>query len=187
MNSFIAAFLGMGLVGGALAASVGCGTQTAGTGGSSAGGAAAFGESAVTAAVSHFTQKGFTRITKDPVASQHALAPKVVVWVNDEAATAYRAINPGDAMAKAGPFPVGTIMVKQGIAADGNPDGSATVLAKFASGYAPDTGDWWWGRFDTTGALAEKGKIQYCIDCHVGNGLARTDYLRGTPATNQTP
>lgn len=168
------------------AIAVGCGGSDTGAGGAGGSGAPTE-EMSVVSAFGQFQKVGFTRITKDPVPSQHALSPKVVVWVNDAAAAAYRAIDPANLTATAGPFPVGTIIIKQGIGADGNPDGNATVAAKFKAGFNPTAADWWWGRFDPKGALAEKGPIQYCIDCHKGNGLDRTDWMKGTASTNQMP
>jgi hypothetical protein len=145
---------------------------------------ASFDESDVTDALTMFEQEGFVRMSKAPSSSQHALADAVVIWVHEDSATTYRGIDPDDPNATA-TFDEGTIIVKQNIAANGEPDGSGTVMAKFPRGFNPEAGDWWWGRFDEKRKLVEDGVVQYCIDCHVGNDLARTDYVKGVPSTNQ--
>jgi hypothetical protein len=33
-------------------------------------------------------------------------------------------------------------------------------------GYAPDTGDWFWGRFAADGSLLAAGSPQGCVACH---------------------
>lgn len=146
-----------------------------------------FGEDDVIEAVSTFQDSGFTRVTNMPATTQHAASPRVTVWVANEVLSAYLAIDPNDANATAEAFPVGTIIIKQGRDAAGEPDGQATVMAKFDAGFNPEAADWWWGRFDPTGALAESGVVGYCIACHEGNSLQKTDYLAGTPLDNRLP
>jgi hypothetical protein len=154
-------------------------------GGGPAGGAAGFGEADVVEAVATFRDAGFARITDMPTTTQHGLAPRAVVWVSNEAADAYRAIDPADLEATAPPFPVGTIVIKESRTEAGEPDGSSTVMAKLDAGFNSDAGDWWWGRFDTDGALADSGVLGFCIDCHQGNDFADTDYVGGVALDNR--
>ena len=170
----------------------GCGDST-GSGGSGAGGTGGSGggdppgltEADVVQAFEGFTLSGFTRVTKDAVASQHAASERVIVWVNDEALEQYLAIDPADLEGTSDPFPLGTILIKQGTTEAGEPDGAATVMAKFDEGFNPEAADWWWGRFSTAGELADSGAVGFCISCHDGNGFARTDYVAGTPVDNR--
>ena len=178
----------LGLLGGALL--VGCGDD-AGSGGAgggsggSGGQAASFTEAEVLEAYQSFETSGFTRVTKDAATSQHGASERVIVWVNDAALEQYLAIDPEDPEGTSEAFPVGTILIKQGATEAGEPDGAATVMAKFESGFNSEAGDWWWGRFTTAGELADSGVVGFCISCHEGNGLERTDYLAGTPTANR--
>lgn len=172
------------------AAAAGCGGDDGGGDAASSGGGAGtagFGEDDVVAAFSTFTDVGFTRISEEPTATQHGLTPKVVIWVANSAVDPYKDIDPDDETDMAEPFPVGTIIVKQNVDDQGAADGAATVLAKFDAGFNAAAADWWWGRFDDAGALVESGAIGYCISCHEGNGLQRTDYLQGVRKSNQLP
>lgn len=161
----------------------GCGDDTPATTG---GGTTAFGEADIVAAYGSFTTTGFTQISTTGVASQHQLADLVIVWAaNGAVATDYAAIDPDDADATAGPFPEGSIIIKQHLDAAGVADGSALVMGKMAAGFNPDANDWWWGRFTETGSLADKGVVGYCIDCHRANGFDTTDYLGGVETGNK--
>lgn len=172
----------------AVIAASGCGDSegAGGSGGSDgAGGTAPTPEEVVIERFGAFEKAGFTRISMTGATSQHGNAELVHIWVNDEAVAAYKAIDPDDAEATAAPFPEGTMLVKQNLDAGGEPTGAATVLAKQATGFNPDAGDWYWGRFDEDGALAQGGVVAFCIDCHASNGLEATDWLNGVPAANQ--
>lgn len=163
---------------------LGCGDDTApGSGGG--GGSAGFSEADVVGLVANFDQEGFEKISSEPLASQHA-APQAVVWVSSDSQAAYRAIDPGDTAATAPPFEVGTLIVKQHFDMQGVATGDLTVMAKMPAGFNADAADWWWGRF-SGGELAESGVLDYCVACHEGNGLARTDYVKGVAAAMQTP
>ena len=105
----------------------------------------------------------------------------------DTAVDQYLLIDPTNPDATSEPFPEGTILVKQNYDAAGAATGAATVLAKMAPGFSPDAGDWWWGRFNEDGDLAESGAIGYCIACHQGNDLPKTDWLKGTAPENRLP
>ena len=181
----------LGVMGGMLLVACGDDTGSGGAGGGSGGSGGAggevpgFTEAEVVTAFESFTASGFTRVTMDAAMSQHAASDLVIVWVNDEALDQYLAIDPADTEATSDPFPVGTILVKQGANADGEPDGAATVMAKFDEGFNAEAGDWWWGRFSTAGELAESGAVGFCISCHDGNGFARNDYVAGTPIENR--
>jgi hypothetical protein len=167
-------------------AAFGCGDSSgAGGGGGSEGGGGASAEAVVIDRFGSFEQAGFTRVSMTGTTSQHGNAELVHIWVSDEAVAAYKAIDPDDAEATAGPFPEGTMIVKQNLDAAGEPTGAATVLAKQASGFNPDAGDWYWGRFGEDGALAQGGVVAFCIDCHASNGLESTDWLNGVPTGNQ--
>jgi hypothetical protein len=157
-----------------------------GAGGGEFGGAGAFGEADVIAAFGTFRETGFVQITEAPAQSQHQLAPRAVVWIDEQAADAYRAIDPTDAGATAGPFPVGTIVIKESRTEAGEPDGSATVMAKLDEGFNPGAGDWWWGRFGKDGALVESGVLDFCVDCHTNNGFTDTDFVGGVAPDDQT-
>ncbi|MBL8739450.1 MAG: cytochrome P460 family protein, partial [Myxococcales bacterium] len=98
---------------------------------------------------------------------------------------AYKAIDPDSADATADPFPEGAMIVKQNLDAAGEPTGAATVMAKQAAGFNPDAGDWYWGRFEEDGSLAQGGVVDFCIDCHASNGLSATDWVNGVPPGNQ--
>jgi hypothetical protein len=157
----------------------------AGGAGGGTGGTDAFGEADVVLAFAEYREVGFVQITDAPTTSQHQLAPRAVVWIDENAAAAYRGIDPTDAMATAAPFPVGTIVIKESRSEAGEPDGSATVMAKLDPGFNTAAGDWWWGRFGKDGSLVESGVLGFCIDCHTGNGFADTDFVGGVEPDNQ--
>jgi hypothetical protein len=172
----------------------GCGDDAGGGsgGGGGEGGSTATGGTepidAVQARFASFTTEGFTQVSRDPIETQHGNAPRVAIWVSDGELASYRAIDPADTAATAGPFPVGTMIVKQNLAEDGTPLGGATVLAKQADGFAPDTGNWLWARFGDSGAVGESGasgEVDYCIDCHASNELQDTDWLKGVALDNR--
>lgn len=173
-----------------------CGDDGSGAGGGSGGGEATSSgtggvpgpEDAVKTRFATFAAEGFTQVSRDPRETQHGNAATVLIWVSNDQVPDYKEIDPADDADTANPFPVGTMIVKQHLGEDGAPLGGATVLAKQAAGYAPETGDWLWARFGNDGALAESGPsgdVDYCIGCHQSNDLPRTDWLRGVDADNQ--
>lgn len=166
----------------------GASTTTASTATTSAtGGGAGFGEDDVVEAFATFSTEGFTRITDGTLPTQHQIADSVAIWVRDAAVPQYLEIDPTDPEDTTTPFPEGTIIVKQNYDEAGDATGAATVLAKMAPGFAPESGDWWWGRFGADGELAESGVIGYCVSCHEGNGLPRTDWVKGVAAESRLP
>jgi Cytochrome P460 len=175
--------------GGGDSATSGASTTTASgsTGSEGSGGAPGFSEEDVVTAFASFTTEGFTRITDGTSPTQHGVADSVAIWVSTAAVDQYLDIDPSDEADTTPPFPEGTIIVKQNYDAGGDATGAATVLAKMEAGFAPDTGDWWWGRFGEDGALAESGVIGYCVSCHEGNGLPRTDWVQGVAADDRLP
>ncbi len=130
------------------------------------------------------TSGEFTRVDATPFASQHQ-AETVSVWVSSEGLQTYLDIDPDDTTATvpAG-FPTGTIIIKEMFDATGTRS-MLTVMAKGGEGGEPTTADWWWGRFLPDGTLAEGGSVGYCIDCHRGNQLERTDWVRGVALSDR--
>jgi len=165
-------------------------SSAAGTSDTTGAGASSFGEEDVARAFQTLETAGFTRITDGTLPTQHGVADSVAIWVTNAAVPQYREIDPTDADDTSEPFPEGTIIVKQNYAEDGSTPGSATVMAKMAPGFAAETSDWWWGRFKDDGTLAESGgagDVDYCISCHEGNGLPRTDWLQGVAEESRLP
>jgi len=33
-------------------------------------------------------------------------------------------------------------------------------------GYSPDTGDWFWAKYETVGKVVASGRVSACIMCH---------------------
>lgn len=162
-------------------------SSAASTGSQGAGGDAGFTEGDVVEAFATFSTEGFTRITDGTSPTQHGVADSVAIWVSSAAVDQYLDIDPSDEADTTLPFPEGTIIVKQNYDAVGAATGAATVLAKMEAGFAPETGDWWWGRFGEDGSLAESGVIGYCVSCHEGNGLPRTDWVQGVTEEDRLP
>lgn len=142
-------------------------------------------ESIVIAAVEEFQTTGFARISGEPRPSQHA-TDNVVIWVSDGAASAYADIDPASTDATAPPFPEGTIIVKEHFQG-GAASGEVFVMAKREPGYNPAAGDWWWGSRVADGHFTTRGRVSFCIDCHRGNNLARTDWVKGVQGDNRAP
>jgi hypothetical protein len=168
-----------------LTVSVGCGDDETGSGGSGGGGTTgAISQADVVAAFDTFTSSGFTQVSVGDVPSQHALADTVAVWVQGGYVNEYMTIDPADQATAYGPAAVGTIIVKQHYTG-GAADGSALVMAKFESGFNAAAGDWWWGRFNTSGDLtSDAGVVDFCIACHEPQFEAH-DYLAGLDAANK--
>jgi len=84
-----------------------------------------------------------------------------------------------DAMSRpdAGPFPVGTVIVKEKrpTATDSEPT-LLTVMVKRDPGYDPKVGDWEFGVLDGAGtAVEERGRLEHCATCHATK--ASTDFV----------
>lgn len=69
--------------------------------------------------------------------------------------------------------PYGSIVVKHNLDA-GQELVGYTVMAK-VEGYAPDTGEWFWARYEPDGSVYAAGAVQSCISCHAG--VAGNDYV----------
>lgn len=88
-------------------------------------------------------------------------AATVQVWAN---AAAMEAIAAGG-----GPFPDGAILVKESYADDGSLRDVTAMRKK--DGFAPDAGDWYWGRFSPAGDPGLEGAVAACSGCHGGSGF----------------
>ena len=42
---------------------------------------------------------------------------------------------------------------------------AVTVMLK-RPGYDPETGDWFWAKYNADGSIAKEGKVAGCIGCH---------------------
>lgn len=78
------------------------------------------------------------------------------VYVND---IAYKAAKEGK------PMPNGAIIVKENYGQDQKTLMAVTPMYK-VSGYNPEGGDWFWGKYGPNGKVMAAGKVQGCIDCH---------------------
>lgn len=128
----------------------------------------------------------FVAIDRAPYAS--AIGSFAIVdYVDPAAAPAFRAIHPESAAPNA-PLPVGTIIVREVLAADGKTVAKLTLMAKGPTGYDPTLGDWWFGVTDATGAplpdpstgQPQVGRLTACHGCHAPR--AAQDFLFGVPA-----
>lgn len=90
--------------------------------------------------------------------------PMVEVWADT---AALDAIGGGVAT-----FPEGATLVKAAYDEDGATLRSTTLMQKRA-GSAPDAGDWYWARYDASGAATNAGAVTMCSGCHASAG---TDY-----------
>jgi hypothetical protein len=141
-------------------------------------------ETAITARLADFDTSGeFTRIDAAPFDSQHA-ANTVSVWVSFEGLDTYLGVDPADDTDTVEAFETGTMIVKEMFDESGARAGM-TVMVKGAEGGVADTADWWWGVYSATGTLQQGGNVGFCITCHEGNGLARTDWVAGVPLDNR--
>ena len=92
------------------------------------------------------------------------------VYVNTSGA----AVANGDS---SGPFPVGSILVKNSFKDDGGQMGDLadiTVMIKREAGYDPDNGDWEYMMLSDTMQVRAQGAINNCIACHTA--AAANDY-----------
>lgn len=90
-------------------------------------------------------------------------------FVNDIAFDAIRA--------KAGEYPVGSVIVKDNHMPNGKLDG-ITVMVKRSKGYDPEHGDWFWVKYTPTGKVEMAGKVQMCAACHAQ--VRNQDYVFST-------
>lgn len=105
--------------------------------------------------------------------------------VSDEGLATYLDVDPDDMSDTVeGEFPIGTIIIKEMFSDTGDRTGF-TVMAKGGEGGASATNDWWWGMYAADGTLNMGGSIGFCIECHEGNGLSRTDWVRGVPMSDR--
>ncbi|UCF30974.1 MAG: cytochrome P460 family protein [bacterium] len=63
-------------------------------------------------------------------------------------------------------FPNGAMIVKDNFSPD-KQLAAVTVMYRI-KGYNPDAGDWFWVKFKPDGAVESEGKVQGCINCHMG-------------------
>ncbi len=74
-------------------------------------------------------------------------------------------------------LPNGSIIIKENYAADGTTLAAVTVMYR-STGYNPESGDWYWVKYNPDGTVAVKqteqgpirlaGKPKGCIECHGG-------------------
>jgi hypothetical protein len=68
-------------------------------------------------------------------------------------------------------LPFGSILVKENFDATGSKLMAITVMYR-TKGYAPDSGDWHWTKYETDGSVSTMkgmrmvGKVNACIECH---------------------
>lgn len=100
----------------------------------------------------------------------------------------YRTAHP-DSTAPNPPIAVGTVIVREVLAADGSVS-KLTLMAKGPSGYDPTFGDWWFGEADPQGmplvvdGAVRLGRLEDCHSCHMPR--APEDYIFGVPKVDQT-
>ncbi len=135
-------------------------------------------DAALRAEASSYRQ--FTKVNPQPFrTAQHQGNSMVNVWTNELATAPYLQLNatpPAQPLA----FPVGAMVVKEMLAADGSPE-ILTVMAKQPPGYDPTNGDWWFARLDSNANATRSdfvGRVGFCIACHNG---AAGDHLFGVP------
>jgi len=135
-------------------------------------------EGAITSRLQGFDTSGeFTLVNSTPLTSQH-LADTVNIWVSAEGLETYLGVDPDDATDSVDAFPNATMIVKEQLD-DTGARTMLTVMVKGAVGGDPETADWWWGIYSASELFQQGGSIGFCIDCHEGNGLERTDWVQG--------
>ena len=125
--------------------------------------------------------ESMVRINDVALPSQHALGDTVNMWVPEEHAELYRAIDP-ELTESDVEFEPGAVIVKEHLDAGGEPN-SVTIMAKAEPGYDAEHADWWWARVDIDGTVRETGQVGFCIGCH--DPRAETEYLFGVPSDNR--
>ncbi len=88
--------------------------------------------------------------------------------------------------ATAADFPAGTIVIKDMLDTMGNRAG-LTIMAKGVEGGVVETNGWWWGAYGADSSFSSGGNIGFCITCHRGNDLERTDWVAGVAMDNRVP
>ncbi len=104
----------------------------------------------------------------------HADAASVFVWGSNDAAEAYRGIDPDDPTQSV-MFPEGTTFVKEHFDDAGDRVG-LTIMYKGPSGYDPEARDWFWARVRGT-ETTHAGRVQWCSNCH--NAAYNSDFVVG--------
>lgn len=97
--------------------------------------------------------------------------PFVSIWENPTAA------------GSSGTYADGSILVKEGIQADGTTVNTITVMRKL-SGYDADHGDWFWGQFDADLTELNSGMIGACEGCHAASSGDYVLYPDSTAVTD---
>ncbi len=126
------------------------------------------------------TYKTFPKIDKVAYASTLG-AFTINVYVKGDS-RAYRAIHPEDTTTMSPAMAVGTVIVREVLAADGTIS-KLTLMAKGPSGYDPTLGDWWFGEAGPDMTPIQLGRIADCHGCHIPR--AAQDYLFGVPKVDQ--
>jgi len=77
-------------------------------------------------------------------------------------------------------YPFGSVIVKENFDETGQNLMAVTVMYR-TQGFAPESDDWYWVKYEPNGAVARKndrplaGVVKGCIDCH--QGAAGNDYV----------
>ncbi len=72
-------------------------------------------------------------------------------------------------------LPTGSILIKENFDATGTELMAITVMYR-STGYAPESGDWYWAKYEPSGAVSTMnnmrvgGRVNMCIDCHTSAG-----------------
>ncbi len=62
-------------------------------------------------------------------------------------------------------FPLGSFLVKENYTPELELD-SYTIMVKMQEGYAPDSNDWFWAKYQPDGTVDASGQVAGCIGCH---------------------
>jgi hypothetical protein len=89
-----------------------------------------------------------------------------------------------------GELPDGSIIIKENYAADGETLAAITIMYR-SKGYNPESGDWYWAKYNPDGSVATKpteqapirlaGKPNGCIECHGGADGDDFTFFNDTP------
>ncbi len=93
---------------------------------------------------------------------------RVKTFLDPEAFEAYES--------KSFPYANDTVSIKESHNSPTGPIGRLYVMKKI-EGYDPGNGDWFYGVMSPEGVASQKGKIQFCINCH--KGAQDKDYIFG--------